>query len=178
MTCVSKSVSRLELLRGRFRGVSGPQRPPWAIPEALFLNSCERCAACREACPEHILVEGSGGYPAVAFAQGGCTFCEACVTACPSGALDLFASDTKGERRAPWFLTAQISKECLSRRGVTCRICGEHCESGAISFRLHRNGVATPRVEDSACTGCGACVGPCPVAAIDMRPAPEARPIP
>jgi ferredoxin-type protein NapF len=30
-------------------------------------------------------------------------------------------------------------------------------------------GVATPAVDATSCTGCGACVAPCPVAAIEVH---------
>ena len=73
--------------------------------------------------------------------------------------------------RTPWSLKAVIADTCLSIAGITCRVCGEQCPEEAISFRTGLNGKATPIVDREGCTGCGACFGPCPVDAINMRDA-------
>ena len=62
---------------------------------------------------------------------------------------------------------AKIASGCLSFKGVACRICGEHCDAGAIRFHLRIGGAALPEVT-ADCTGCGTCVGVCPAAAISM----------
>ena len=82
-----QSISRASLLRGRLRGGPPPLRPPWALAEPAFLEACTRCDACRAACPEGILVRGSGGFPLVDFQRGECTFCGRCAAACEDGAL-------------------------------------------------------------------------------------------
>lgn len=64
---------------------------------------------------------------------------------------------------------ATIGTACLSSRGVACRICAEHCDLGAIGFRPSRGGIVTPIVDPAACTGCGACLTPCPAGAIALR---------
>ena len=162
-----EAVSRLALLRGKFRDDRPPQRPPWALPERIFLETCDAGGACVSACEEGILIKGENGHPVVSFARGECTFCEDCVKACPSGALSLSGAD--GERRAPWDITAEIANDCLSMNAVTCRVCGEQCEAAAISFKLAVGGIALPVVETSTCTGCGACVAPCPTKSITIH---------
>lgn len=157
------AVGRLQFLRGDFRGRRLPVRPPWALSEAAFVDACTRCGDCARACPEGIVVDGSGGYPEIRFARGECTFCGDCATACPTAAL----SDPDG--RAPWDLRAAIDDSCLSRKGITCQVCGDHCPEGAIRFRPALGGVATPAIDADACTGCGACVAPCPVDAVTVR---------
>ena len=169
MTGTLSKLDRAQFLRGNFRGNRTPVRPPWAIGETDFLDTCSRCDACVQACPEGIIVRGGGGFPEVSFGRGECTFCEACVAACAPGALAVTTAAAPPRRRAPWTVRAVISTACLSAAGVTCRVCGEFCEAGAIRFALAVGGVATPAVDRDRCTGCGACVAPCPVAAVEVR---------
>ena len=158
------AVSRFNFLRGRFRGNPNAVRPPWALEAEAFASACDRCGRCDRACPERIIGLDRAGYPSVDFAAGACTFCGACADACPTGALD------RAEDRAPWAITAEIGAGCLSFNGVDCRTCGDHCEARAIRFRPLSRGRWLPTIEAADCTGCGACVGPCPVKAIAVRP--------
>lgn len=150
--------TRRQFLRGRF-GESASSRPPWAVAEREFPARCTRCDACIDACPEHILVRGSGGFPEVDFARGGCTFCGACVDACEPHALERTAA-------APWALKASIAPSCLALNRVVCSSCAERCEARAIRFRPALGAVPTPAIDLDRCTGCGACVAACPVSAI------------
>lgn len=155
------SMSRRGFLRGRTHAVDAPRRPPWALAEAGFVARCTRCSACIDHCPTQILVRADGGYPAVDFSRGECTFCGECASRCEPGAL-------RRTDDAPWTLRARIGEACLSAQGVECRVCGESCPAGAIRFRPRLGGVALPVLETEACTGCGACFGPCPVRAIAL----------
>lgn len=71
---------------------------------------------------------------------------------------------------------ARIGGGCLSFAGTDCRVCGDRCEARAIRFRPLGRGRWFPDLDEAACTGCGDCAGPCPVAAIALipRPAEEA----
>lgn len=169
------AISRMQFLRGRFREAEAVLRPPWALAEEAFSAVCSRCDACLRACPEGILKRGSAGFPEVDFRAGECTFCGDCVTACPTPALNRFALD--GGTR-PWHLVAKIGAGCLALNKVVCRSCGDVCEPRAVSFRLAPGGVALPHLDAVACTGCGACVSVCPVAAMSVfsaRPMAEAE---
>lgn len=155
-------VSRRQFMRGDFKARRPPQRPPWALAEEAFLDACSRCGECLPACPTRIIVLVRG-YPEVDFKRGECTFCGACATACKEQALLRSGSET-----APWTLKAQVTENCLAKRGVECRVCGDPCPVTAIRFSPRLGGPPLPEVDASSCTGCGACVAPCPVAAINL----------
>jgi len=151
-------------LRGRFGAEHETLRPPWAVTEDNFLDLCTRCGDCIRTCPEHIIKPGSGRFPEIDFNQGECTFCAECVDVCEPGAL-LRSADS-----VPWQLAPEISQRCLAHNRTVCSTCGEQCEPEAITFRPVLGGIATPRIDEQACTGCGACQGACPVNAITIRP--------
>ncbi len=158
------AVSRRGFLRMGRRTVEPARRPPWAIDEILFIDRCTRCDRCIEACPTQILTRMDGGFPGVDFSRGECSFCAECLSRCELQAL--FRAEAGAP---PWTLVAAIGPECLAERGVECRVCGEACPAGAIRFRLQRGGVARPILDAGGCTGCGACIGPCPTRAIGMQ---------
>lgn len=62
----------------------------------------------------------------------------------------------------------QIAGSCIAFGNAVCRSCGDACEAGAIRFRPRLGGAAVPEVDAAKCTACGACVAPCPVAAITL----------
>ncbi|NLB59172.1 MAG: ferredoxin-type protein NapF [Gammaproteobacteria bacterium] len=154
------SPSRRAFLRGRVRAERA-LRPPWALPEEAFTATCTACRACVDACPETVLVRGSGGYPVFNPALGECTFCGRCETACTPRALD------RARAQAPWTLVARVAQGCLPLQGVVCRSCRDACGEDAITFPPGAR--TAPRSDSARCTGCGACVGTCPVSAITLQ---------
>ena len=153
--------------RGFFRGRPRPRaenRPPWALPEAAFIDTCTRCNDCLTACPEAIIISGDGGFPTIDFKRGECTFCTECVTACQPHAL------LRSDEQAAWSLQASIAPSCLPHKGVECRACGDFCDSRAIRFTPRLGGSPLPAIDLELCTGCGACIAPCPVSAITISP--------
>jgi ferredoxin-type protein NapF len=149
------SLSRRNLLRGRAGAAGLPLRPPGAISETLFTDKCTSCGDCIAVCPQHIVFEGSGGYPEVDFRQGECTFCNRCIDVCPEDVL-------LPTIQPPWRLELRISASCLAQRQVVCQTCGDACEVEAVHFRPQLGSVAVPRIDQDVCTGCGACIAACP----------------
>lgn len=156
-------VSRRRFLGARAPGAA-PFRPPWSVAEADFLDRCRRCDDCIKACPTGLLTRGDGAYPVADFAVAACAFCGDCSRACPSGAIGR-DTDTR-----PWSFGVVIGEGCLAAQNVECRVCGEACDVGAIRFRPRIGGVPLAAVDLDACTGCGACIAPCPVAAVTRTP--------
>jgi len=120
-------------------------RPPQAIAEPLFLQSCDGCAACRDSCPMGIIVFREGK-PEINIEFAECDFCAACTQACTRGALMAdIAMDTG--------LRPGISDHCLGRLDNLCRMCEIACPRTAIFFNQHNQ----PAVDHERCNGCGKC---------------------
>ncbi|MET4701395.1 ferredoxin-type protein NapF [Constrictibacter sp. MBR-5] len=161
------ALSRRGFLSGRTRAepvIAEPFRvhPPWTGREGF--RACTDCGACVEACPTEI-VSLTGGVH-LEFAAGECTFCGACAAVCPEPVFDR-------AQPHPFQHVAAIGEACLARAGVVCQSCGDACPERAIRFTPRRGGPFLPTVVGDSCTGCGACVSPCPVAAIGMAAAPR-----
>ncbi len=176
-------LSRRALFRGRFTSNPVQQVPtvrmPWMVSSELFTDQCSRCAECIDACPEGIIEKGDGGFPSVNFNQGECTFCAECVEVCQEPVF-------RSTEESPWDWIAKISESnqssaghggmavsldgvCMAHQGVVCQSCKDVCDVRAIRMHYQTSAVATPVVDQEACTGCGACVSVCPTKAIDMQ---------
>lgn len=155
------TIERRQFLRGNFRTQPVSLLPPWSGPRAGFFDLCTRCGACLSACPNGILVAGDGGYPEVDFRRSECSFCGDCLRACQPRALSTRAA-------TPWHLVPVVHDTCLAWRGIDCRRCSEMCAAGALRISLDAAGTALPVIDTASCSGCGACVAPCPVAAIRL----------
>ena len=162
---------RRALLRGRIVDVTAPhapavQRPPWALHEEAFTARCVRCHACVDSCPRHVIRLGDGGFPAMEFFRQGCDFCAgepACEAACEPQALNRAA---RQQAWPDWKIA--VSDQCLARRQVECRSCGDACDARAIRFKPAPGGIAQMQLDRAACTGGGECVGVWPVGAVRM----------
>jgi ferredoxin-type protein NapF len=99
------------------------------------------------------------------------------VKACPKEVLGpVFTKD--GSSFPPWHLKLSISNNCISTKGVVCHICPEKCDAGAIRFTfegLSSNNHRKPVIDQKACTGCGACIAPCPVNALSLSPLEQSK---
>lgn len=160
-------MSRMQFLRGEFRQGSAVIRPPWALAEDRFIESCSRCKQCVDKCPEKIIVKGRGGFPEIDFSRGECSFCAVCLDHCSDHALD---RNTENDA-SPWTIKALVGDTCLALQGVVCVTCKEQCDARAIEMKHQRGAVAIPFIDNFLCTGCGACYQPCPVNAISLQAA-------
>ena len=161
---MAKPINRMQFLRGDFNGEVA-FRPPWAVAEQAFSETCDRCDKCIEACFSDVLKRGAGGFPEVNFSKAGCDFCGDCASACPTRAIN----KTDSNSETPWYQYASVKTSCLSENGVVCRSCGEACDVKAIRFKLVVGGSAMLEMDPAQCNGCGECISVCPVGAIEMK---------
>ena len=131
---MSISSSKRNLIFGRI-SAEQPIRPPWALVEDEFIETCNRCGECTRQCSMNILQMADGGFPVINFSQSGCDFCGVCVDVCEPKALNR-------EKSEAFNLQATIAENCFSQRGVICRSCGEACHIEAIRFQLVVGGTA------------------------------------
>ncbi|MCW8934427.1 MAG: ferredoxin-type protein NapF [Gammaproteobacteria bacterium] len=160
----TQGLNRKQFLQGQFKGELA-LRPPWSKEEATFIDTCTRCFKCAESCTSNLIVKGSGGFPEMSFLRQGCDYCEACVQSCPESALSL----THENHFYPWSQKAFINQQCFAAQGITCRSCGEVCETDAIEIEIKLGGVSELRINAAACNGCGECLHVCPAHAIEIQ---------
>ena len=138
-------------------------RPPGALPETEFLETCHRCGNCVKNCPANAIQPLQSRNATLAHTphidpdEQPCVICDslACMYVCPSGALQtLYAEDIK-------IGVAVFSVEtCLRTKEVACTYCVDTCPIGVDAIRLTSDGVV--EVVDAGCTGCGVCQYACP----------------
>lgn len=160
-----KKISRAQFLRGDWEGDKPTVRPPWALAADCFAEVCNGCGDCVKACPQHILKLSGRGLVLVDFSRRECTFCGDCAAACPTGAIH--KTDSVDEQT--WQVKAEISGSCLATNGTSCIRCIESCAVDAIVATPALFGRVQMHIDESACTGCGACFVPCPVEAVSIR---------
>ena len=140
-------------------------RPPGALPEATFLETCERCGNCVESCPaEAIQVYQSNapnhsGTPYIDPNSQPCVVCTslACMQVCPSGALQSLSADQIQ------IGLAEVNYEtCLRTQEVECTYCVDRCPIGETAIRLDTQNRI--QVIPTGCVGCGVCQYECPTA--------------
>lgn len=133
---------------------------PWVSDAQAFVEECTQCGDCLTICPEKIIVKGDGGFPQIDFKEGECDFCGKCAEICKA---PIFTPVTE----QPWQKKAVINQHCLANQSIYCRSCAESCEAQALTFQIGIS--AVPKIDNKLCTGCGACVSPCPVNAVAVK---------
>lgn len=143
------------------RRSSNAIRPPWAKTDIEFTDICTRCDLCINHCETGIIKRGDGGFPEIDFNLGECTFCQQCIKQCKEPLFD-------PQQRQPWQIKAIIQDACLAFTGIWCQSCKDACDHSAIQFTPTLGQAPIPKIQLDACTGCGACVQPCPANAIKL----------
>jgi ferredoxin-type protein NapG len=139
-------------------------RPPGAVGEKKFLDTCYRCGNCVDVCPAKAIRPMSAenvdqsGTPYIDPDLAACVVCDelACMKACPSGALQL-ASDPARIRMG---LAVVDPVVCVRSHGEDCTLCIDKCPFGAEAIRL--NAQNHVEVVAAGCVGCGSCQFYCP----------------
>jgi MauM/NapG family ferredoxin protein len=138
-------------------------RPPGALPEPEFLETCHRCGNCVKNCPANAIFPLQSTQPDIANTpyidpeEQPCVICDslACMYVCPSGALQtVYAEDIKIG------LAVFSAETCLRTKDVDCTYCVDTCPIGEDAIHLTADGVV--EVIDAGCTGCGVCQYACP----------------
>jgi len=159
-------------------------RPPGAIPEQSFNQTCIRCGQCMEACLTNTLqpsiweagLEGLWT-PRMELRYAGCEQnCNRCGKVCPSQAIRSLDLEEKKHAKVG---TAVIDRNlCLVwKQNQRCLICDEVCPYNAIVFK-EVDDFRRPFVVENKCNGCGYCEQRCPVegrSAIVVSPLGEFR---
>lgn len=143
-------------------GPDGPWlRPPGALDERAFRDTCSRCGTCVSVCPAQcIKIDHSGkkgnGAPYIEPDIMPCVVCDGlvCMRDCPSGALVPTALGLINMGTAVW-----NEYTCVRSRGEDCKICVDQCPIGSVAIQLRENQI---RVIENGCTGCGVCQNYCP----------------
>jgi ferredoxin-type protein NapG len=135
-------------------------RPPGAIEESQFINTCEQCHACIDAC-EYNAIQPLGpetgsleNTPALFPGSNACHWCDGfpCNKVCPSGALQKTDSPNA-------IAKVQLNHDnCFNAQGILCDDCVSVCPPsvGAISSSMRDIALNT-----DMCVGCGMCIDIC-----------------
>lgn len=138
-------------------------RPPGALPEAAFVETCSQCGDCVKACPADAIkldANIAGGFPHIVPRQSPCVICDelACMHVCPTSALVLVDAISE-----IYMGLAIVDHDTCLRSpdgsGEDCQLCVQQCPVGESA--IHIDGDSLVKVRDG-CTGCGVCERACP----------------
>ena len=136
-------------------------RPPGAIEEKLFRETCTRGGECVRVCPAQcIKIDPTGvrgnGVPYIDADEMPCVVCDGlhCMQVCPSGALAPTVVAHIDMGTAVWH-----ADTCLRTKGEDCTICADKCPVGTFAIEVSGKQIV---VKEDGCIGCGVCQFECP----------------
>jgi len=161
--------------KGKKLRAKGVIRPPGALAEKQFVNSCVRCGNCMKVCITNglqpvMLESGLEGVwtPQLVPEIGYCEYkCNLCGNVCPTGAIAKLSLDKKINTMLG---IAEIDKtKCIAwAEDKECLVCEEHCPVADKAIKIVEESVGgkrvgKPVVDERLCIGCGICQNKCPV---------------
>jgi len=173
----AKQLERMEELAAAASGTTAPRpvagprrlpldvwlRPPGALVEQSFLDTCSRCGECVRVCPAQcIKIDATGavgrGAPYIDANEMPCVVCDGlqCMYHCPTAALQPIPLGQIRMGTAVWY-----PDTCVRSRGEACTICVDRCPVGSVAIELVDNMI---QVKPLGCIGCGVCQHDCPTA--------------
>jgi NAD-dependent dihydropyrimidine dehydrogenase PreA subunit len=150
-------------------------RPPAALKEDTFNDTCVRCGNCMKVCVTNglqpVMFEAglaSVWTPKLVPEIGYCEYnCVLCGNVCPTGAIPRLAVEKKTSVKLG---LAEIDQNiCIPwAHGKQCIVCEEHCPVPDKAIRVMEKEVnggklLLPYVDKELCIGCGICQNKCPV---------------
>ncbi len=137
-------------------------RPPGALSEALFAESCINCGICGEVCCRGAIkffAQDLGQpllphTPYIVAAETACDLCLECTTVCPTGAL-LPVATMEDVRMGIAVLEENLCLPYINQGG--CGACYTICPVNAVKLEAQRY----PKVLRDRCVGCGLCEEVC-----------------
>jgi len=134
-------------------------RPPGALTEARFRQTCTRSGDCVAACPVRAIKIDPAKGGGAAFIDpdvAACVVCSslACMHVCPTGSIVPTSINDIDMGTAVWH-----EQDCLRSGGESCTICVDQCPLGSAAIELKAGEIA---VNPRGCIGCGVCQLKCP----------------
>ncbi|MCP4213510.1 MAG: 4Fe-4S dicluster domain-containing protein [bacterium] len=153
-------------------------RPPGALPETLFVESCIKCGICAQVCPLEAIrffpkdIDGQAvaHTPYIIASERACNLCLDCTRVCPTDAL-VPVEKKENVNMGLAILEENLCFPYIKQGG--CGACYTVCPVNAIELDKQRY----PKVIDKKCVGCGLCEEVClqKVKAIRIKKNPGGR---
>jgi MauM/NapG family ferredoxin protein len=137
-------------------------RPPGALDEQAFRETCSRCGTCVNVCPVKCIKidttgQMAGGAPYIDVNTQPCVACDGlyCMNNCPSGALVPTSLVNIDMGLAKWH-----EETCVrTQGGENCTKCVDECPLGTAAIDIDGPRI---KVKSQGCIGCGVCQFHCP----------------